>query len=134
MEITLIELESINRDSAIQLLKMLDQKYFCAKEVIIILDNARYHNSEEVREVIILMRAVVCTRYGSPYVLQIKGVDKPISGDHDLLIRIYATVVSSKQSVDTLVYSTSERSSIFFGSVKAIVAPQVSLRSAHILP
>ncbi len=52
MEITLIESETINRDSTVQLLEMLDRKYFYAKEIIVILDNAKYHYSQEVREVI----------------------------------------------------------------------------------
>jgi len=41
------------------------------------------------------MKAVVCTRYGSPDVLQFQDVDKPTPGDHDLLVQVYATTVSS---------------------------------------
>ncbi len=52
MEMTLIESETINRDSTVQLLEILDRKYFYAKEIIVILDNAKYHYSEEVRDVI----------------------------------------------------------------------------------
>ena len=52
MEMTVIESESINRDSTIQLLEMLDKKYDYAKEVIVILDNARYHYSQEIRELV----------------------------------------------------------------------------------
>jgi len=52
MEMTLIESETINRDSTVQLLEILDRKYFYAKEIIVILDNAKYHYSEEVRKVI----------------------------------------------------------------------------------
>ncbi len=52
MEITLIESKTINRDSTVQLLEMLDRKYFYAKEIIVILDNAKYHYSQEVKEVI----------------------------------------------------------------------------------
>ncbi len=50
MEITLIESETINRDSTVKLLEMLDRKYFYAKEIIVILDNAKYHYSQEVIE------------------------------------------------------------------------------------
>ena len=50
MEMTVIESESINRDSTIQLLETLDHKYDHAKEVMVILDNARYHYSQEVRQ------------------------------------------------------------------------------------
>jgi len=52
MDVTIIESDTINRDSTIQLLKLLDRKYNYAKEVIVILDNARYHYSEEVKDVI----------------------------------------------------------------------------------
>ena len=41
------------------------------------------------------MKAVVCTQYGSPDVLQIQEVDKPTPDDNDLLIKIHATTVSS---------------------------------------
>lgn len=52
MEVTVIESPTINRDSTVQLLEILDQKYFYAKQIIIILDNASYHYSQEVRDVI----------------------------------------------------------------------------------
>lgn len=52
MDMTVIESSSINRDSTVQLLSMLDKKYEGAKEVIVILDNARYHYSKEVQEVV----------------------------------------------------------------------------------
>jgi len=52
METTIIESDTINRDSTIQLLNLLDRKYSYAKEVIVILDNASYHYSQEVKEVI----------------------------------------------------------------------------------
>ncbi len=52
MEMTLIESDRINRDSTVQLLEMLERKYFYAKEVVVILDNAGYHYSKEVIKVI----------------------------------------------------------------------------------
>jgi NADPH:quinone reductase-like Zn-dependent oxidoreductase len=39
------------------------------------------------------MRAVVCTRYGPPEVLQIQEVERPVQKDNEVLIKIYATSV-----------------------------------------
>jgi NADPH:quinone reductase-like Zn-dependent oxidoreductase len=39
------------------------------------------------------MKAVVCTRYGSPEVLQLTEVDKPAPRNNELLIRIHTVVV-----------------------------------------
>ncbi len=37
------------------------------------------------------MKAVVCTAYGPPDVLELRDVEKPIPGDHEVLIKVHAT-------------------------------------------
>lgn len=41
------------------------------------------------------MKAVVCTKYGSPEVLKIQDVPKPVPNDNQILIKIIATAVNS---------------------------------------
>lgn len=39
----------------------------------------------------IKMKAVICTEYGDPEVLQIKEIEKPIPKHSEVLIRVFAT-------------------------------------------
>ncbi|MBL7649211.1 MAG: NAD(P)-dependent alcohol dehydrogenase [Candidatus Hydrogenedentes bacterium] len=41
------------------------------------------------------MKAIVCTEYGSPDVLRLADLDKPVPGDGEVLVRIHATSVNA---------------------------------------
>jgi NADPH:quinone reductase-like Zn-dependent oxidoreductase len=45
------------------------------------------------------MKAVICTAYGPPEMLQLQEVSKPIPGDHDVLVRVHATAVTASDCI-----------------------------------
>jgi NADPH:quinone reductase-like Zn-dependent oxidoreductase len=42
------------------------------------------------------MKAVICTKYGSPDVLQIREVEKPAPTDDEILIKIHAASINAR--------------------------------------
>jgi transposase len=49
-EVKVIESDSINTDPTLQLIEIPDQKYFLAKEILLIADNAKYYYSKQIQE------------------------------------------------------------------------------------
>ncbi len=44
------------------------------------------------------MKAIVCTKFGPPEVLQLQEVEKPATKEHEVLIKIHAASVAKEES------------------------------------
>src|SRR5262249_61555418 len=42
------------------------------------------------------MKAIVQDRYGAPEVLELREVERPVAGPHDVLVRVHAAAVNAR--------------------------------------
>jgi len=45
------------------------------------------------------MKAMICTKYGSPDVLQLQDIKKPVPGNHEVLIKVHAASVTAADTM-----------------------------------
>lgn len=52
-----------------------------------------------MKKEMIFIKAVVCTQYGQPEVLQIDDIEKPVPNDHQICIKVQATAVTASDCI-----------------------------------
>ena len=57
---------------------------------------SRLHDKKQNEESSTHMKAIICTKYGSPDVLQLQEVAKPVPQDGEILIRIHAASINAR--------------------------------------